>query len=205
VTAVRRLLLGMVALLMILLAGCGESSSVQPSQSQDGAAPSASADAGLSDDGEIIEFNQPDKNASEIPVNKRYAALGFEVGVPEGWTLREDGTDGFLMQDQKEGKLSVEMAEGLAGKSQEEISEEYAADLQEAGVDSIDSAQELTIGGKSAVGLLYQSADDTLDVSRFLIQDGEKVYDFQFSCLVENTLDFYVYMDAILQSLSFDA
>lgn len=201
----RRVFAGMIVLLVMVLAGCGEDPLIQPSQSAADSKPSATAQIEDVDGDEIIKPLQPNQSVSDIRLNARDCVLGFTLGVPEEWTLAEDSSQSFVMRDRDQGELAVEKAAGLAGKSQEEIVREYVEMLQGDGVGNVDAAQELSIGGHSAVGFLYLSEDETRDVSRFLIQDGNRVYDFQFSCSVDDTLDFYVYMDAILQSLKIGA
>ena len=191
-----------------LLCGCGADEGEIPSPTvSTQATPEATTDEDVIANGDSIEvFYSPSLSYDEIETETVSSRLGFEMGLPKGWTSSNE-SDQFVANSEafQYTPALLVTKERDDGASTEELITKYEEQIQQEGGQNLDTADGLSIGSETAIGILYnvENNGESLEKSQFLFRIDGEIYSFVFTCTPEQAVDFYVYMDVMLQSLVF--
>jgi hypothetical protein len=223
-----------VLMMLALFAGCQDETSV-PQTSQVTQDRNDDAHMDLVDDEDITQqggLSVDVKGSSvkyiDIQTKTVDSGLGFQIDIPLRWDYEKIG--GFKLipnDDFKYWPALCASKQNSSGRSQEELLADLIDEVEDAGGMNIDAADELSISGYAAMGILYQKqeilnaededtededtqeADETrqqtiiVEHSLFVIQHGNSLYQLHFSCLQSEAKTFYAYMDRILEGIVF--
>ncbi|MGI6174794.1 MAG: hypothetical protein ACOYJC_01265 [Christensenellales bacterium] len=225
----KTVLFWVVLMVLALFAGCQYETSA-PQASQAAQHPNDEAHMEPEDDENIIQqggLSVDVKGSSikyiDIDTKTIDSGLGFQIDVPLKWDYEKAG--GFKLipnDDFKYWPALYATKQDGSDVIQEELLADLIDEVEHAGGLDIDAADELSINGYAAMGILYQmqetlNAEDedtqeadqtpqqtiTVEHSLFVIQHRGNLYKLHFSCLQSEAKTFYAYMDRILQGIAF--